>query len=100
MRSRLYLVLESPFESDTAEKIAAFSGGAPAAVLLVEDGVLYAVHSEKRKALKEKNLRILANRTCLTARGFGEFQHEDVEVVDYDKTVDLIMDEYDGVIRL
>ena len=100
MRKRLYLVLHSPFECDCPEHIERFSGNADAGVLLIQDGVYYAVNPERRKALLKRNLKVYALDVCLTARGFGDFHHKDVEVVDSGTAVDLVMDEYDGVIRM
>ena len=100
MRKRLYLVLHSPFECDCPEHIERFSGKADAGVLLVQDGVYYAVNDERREALHQRNLTVYALDICLQARGFGDFHNDDVEVVDSTRAVELIMDEYDGVIRM
>lgn len=100
MRKRLYLVLHSPFECDCPEHIERFSGNADAGVLLIQDGVYYAVNPEKRYALHKRNLRVFALDACLSARGFGDFQVEGVEVVDARRAVELVMDEYDGIIRM
>lgn len=100
MRKRLYLVLHSPFECDCPEHIERFSGKADAGVLLIQDGVYYAVNPESRQALHKRNLKVYALNLCLDARGFGDFQHEGVEVVDSQRAVELVMDEYDGVIRM
>ena len=100
MRKRLYLVLHSPFECDCPEHIERFSGKAEAGVLLIQDGVYYAVNHQRRKALLERNLQVYALDVCLAARGYGDFSAKGVEVVDSGRAVDLVMDEYDGVIRM
>ena len=100
MRKRLYLVLHSPFECDCPEHIERFSGKADAGVLLIQDGVYYAVNPERREALHKRNLKVYALDLCLDARGFGDFEHEDVEIVNSQRAVELVMDEYDGIIRM
>ena len=100
MRKRLYLVLHSPFECDCPEHIERFSGKADAGVLLIQDGVYYAVNPERRRALTMRNLKVYALDLCLDARGFGDFDHKDVEVVNGERAVELLMDDYDGVIRM
>ena len=100
MRNRLYLVLHSPFECACPEHIERFSGKAEGGVLLIQDGVYYAVNPEKREALHKRNLKLYALDLCLTARGFGDFQNDDVEIVNSQRAVELVMDEYDGVIRI
>jgi sulfur relay protein TusB/DsrH len=100
MRSRLFLVLHSPAENDVAEKIELLSGGSGGGVLLVEDGVYHAIVPEHREALLAQNVRIYAATECLASRGYGNFAHPDVEVVDPSRSIDLVMDDYDGVIRV
>ncbi len=100
MKPRLYLVLHSPFECNCAEEIEKFSGNAEAGVLLVEDGIYYAVHPEMRKALHNRNLNVYALDVCMRARGYGTFSDPGVEIVNWGRAVQLIMDEYDGVIRM
>jgi sulfur relay protein TusB/DsrH len=100
MRSRLFLVLHTPFEHDAAEKIGLYSGGSGGGVLLVEDGVYNAVVPEKLEALLAQNVKVYAATECLASRGFGDFEHPEVEVVDPRRSIELVMDEYDGVIRI
>ena len=100
MRNRLYLVLHSPFECDCPEHIERFSGKADAGVLLIQDGVYYAVNPEKREALHKRNLKVYALDLCLTARGFEDFRNDGVEIVNSQRAVELVMDGYDGVIRM
>ncbi len=100
MRPRLYLVLHSPFECNCPEKIEMFSGNADAGVLLVEDGIYHAIISERRQALIKRNLKVYALDLCMKARGYGDFHEEGVEIVDLPRSVELMMDEYDGIIRM
>ena len=100
MRSRLYLVLHSPFECNCAEKIEMFSGNADAGVLLVEDGIYHAVHPDSRKALQKRNLKVYALDICMKARGYGDFSDDSVEIVNSRRAVQIVMDDYDGVIRM
>jgi sulfur relay protein TusB/DsrH len=96
----LYLVLHSPFECDCPEHIERFSGNADAGVLLIQDGIYYAVNHERRAALQKRNLKVYALDICMEARGFGDARPHGVEIVNSQRAVDLVMDEYDGVIRM
>ncbi len=100
MKKRLYLVLHSPFECTCAEMIEVFSGKADAGVLLVEDGIYHAVHPGNRENLKKRNLKVYALDLCMKARGYGDFKSDDVEIVDTQRAVELMMDEYEGVLRM
>ena len=100
MRKRLYLVLHSPFECDCPEHIERFSGNAEAGVLLIQDGVYYAVNHERKEALLNRNLKVYALDLCLDARGYGDLKDDRVEIVNSERAVELIMDEHDGVIRM
>ena len=100
MRKRLYLVLHSPFECDCPEHIERFSGNADAGVLLIQDGIYYAVNHERRMALQKRNLKVYALDICMEARCFGDTRPHGVEIVNSQRAVDLVMDEYDGVIRM
>ena len=100
MKSLLFIVLKSPFISKPVEHIKMLSGDAEKAVLLFEDGVYNAVHSEKRKKMNDNDIKIFAIKDDLAARGYPDFSNEGVDVVDYDSAVDLIMEKYDSVITI
>lgn len=100
MKKLLFIALKSPFICNAAETINTLSRDANKAVLLFEDGVYHAVHSEKRKKLLDSNIKIYAIKDDLSARGYSNFQEEGVEIVDHGTTVDLIMEKYDSVITI
>ena len=71
------------------------------AILLVQDGVFMAdkgcPHSDELKTLKVK---VYASKKHVEERGLGDRLVVDVDLVDYSRIVDLMMDEYDKVISL
>jgi sulfur relay protein TusB/DsrH len=75
------------------------SQGQEAAILLVQDGVFMAdkgcPHSDELKTLKVK---VYASKKHVEERGLGD--RLVVDLVDYSRIVDLMMDEYDKVISL
>jgi len=77
------------------------SQGQEAAILLVQDGVFMAdkgcPHSDELKTLKVK---VYASKKHMEERGLGGRLVVDVDLVDYSRIIDLIMDEYDKVISL
>ncbi len=100
MRSYLFFLLKSPFEDDALSSIKTLAGDAEKAVLLSEDGIYHAVHSEKRTALIDQEIKIFAVEDNLAARGYEDFQHDDVEIIHCDRAVNLIMEEYDTTITI
>jgi sulfur relay protein TusB/DsrH len=100
MKNLLFVVLKSPFIAEAVGCINKLSGNANKAVLLFEDGIYHAVHTEKRKRLLDNNIKIFAIKDDLSARGYNDFQKEGVEVVDYGGAVDLIMEKYESVITI
>ena len=94
MRSVLFIILHSPFEKSMVSRMEMVAGDAPKGVLLFEDGIYYATHPVFREALLKKGIKIYASETGTRARGC-ETGIPDVEFVDYDRAVDLIMEEYD-----
>jgi len=97
MTGRLYFVLKSPGEDDPFELIDALGGGAGNGVLLVEDGVYHAALDKYRNRMLDAGLKVYAMGEDLKAKGFGA--PEGVEVVDYPRAMDLIMEEYGQVVN-
>jgi sulfur relay protein TusB/DsrH len=96
----LFTLLRSPFESNelnTMELIAKDNGRG---VLLFQDAVYYATMKPLREELLSKNYSIYALQDELAARGFGAHSVDGVEVIGYDRAVDLIMEEFDKVVSL
>ena len=77
------------------------SQGQETAILLVQDGVFMAdkgcPHSDELKTLKVK---VYASKKHVEERGLSDRLVVDVDLVDYSRIVDLMMDEYDKVISL
>ena len=77
------------------------SQGQEAAILLIQDGVFMAdkgcPHSDELKTL---NVNVYASKKHVEERGLGDRLVVDVELVDYSRIVDLMMDEYDKIISL
>ena len=77
------------------------SQGQEAAILLIQDGVFMAdkgcPHSDELKTL---NVNVYASKKHVVERGLGDRLVVDVELVDYSRIVDLMMDEYDKIISL
>ncbi|MDY6965980.1 MAG: sulfurtransferase complex subunit TusB [Halobacteriota archaeon] len=99
MRSIAFVILKYPSEGDPTALIKTLAGGAKISVILLEDGVYWAVMSDKQERLQECKAEIFAASDDLIARGFDE-PVSGVKVVDYEKIVEIIMEEYDRVITL
>jgi sulfur relay protein TusB/DsrH len=65
--------------------------------LLIQDAVYYTVSEEGRRLLDE-GFRVYALRQSVEARGIIDRVTDGVELVDYHRVVDLIMDDYDVVV--
>ena len=96
----LFPLLKSPFEKLEFDVMRAVAKDNEAGVLLFQDAVYYATTDHMRNSLLEKCYRIHALGDELAARGFGAFSAKGVEIIDYDRAVELIMEEYDSVISL
>lgn len=100
MKKYLFIVLGSPFKNEVVGMINTLAGDSEKAVLLFEDGVYHAAHSEKRKELADNGIKIYAIKDDLAARGYADIKAEDVNTVDHSGAVDLIMEEYDSAITI
>ena len=94
MTSTLFIALTSPFEKNSIPGMSVLSRSGKNGVLLFEDGIYYATHPAFLSALKEQGLSIYAHTDSCRARGFHKLP-EGVESVDFDRAIDLIMEEYD-----
>jgi sulfur relay protein TusB/DsrH len=65
--------------------------------LLIQDAVFFTVSEEGRRLLDE-GFRVYALRQSVEARGIIDRVVDGVELVDYHRVVDLIMDDYDVVV--
>lgn len=94
MKSVLFIILHSPFEKNMVSRIEMVGGDAPKGALLFEDGIYYATHPKFRDTLLKKGIKLYVSEPCTKARGC-ETGIPGVEFVDYDRAVELIMEEYD-----
>ncbi len=77
------------------------SGGNEVSVLLIQDGVFLAdcgcVHS---RDLAELGIPVYVSRSHAEERGILSRMISDVVLVEYDKVVDLLMEEHDKIISM
>jgi len=96
-RRALLVVATSPAETELDWQLATLDRAAARGVLLLQDGVLFAA-TDAIEGLRRGGVRIHALGPSLEARGLRDRVAEGVEVVDWHRAVDLIMDEYDLVV--
>jgi len=94
----LFTLLKSPFEKDDIATMDIIAKDNEKGVLLFEDAVYYATVEKKRQNLLQKKFSIYVIKEELEARGYENFNADGIEVIDYEKAVDIIMEEYDKVI--
>jgi sulfur relay protein TusB/DsrH len=100
MTNVLFTLLKSPFDSNELHTMELIAKDNDKGILLFQDAVYYATTKRFREELLSKKFSIYALQDELTARGFGAQSVEGIEIVDYDRAVDLIMEEYDRVVSL
>lgn len=100
MISVLFSLVKSPFESNEIQTIDSIIGDNEGGVLLFEDSVYYATTENLREELTGKNYSIFVIAEELEARGYQNFSAKGVEVIDYARAVELIMERFDRVISL
>lgn len=96
-RRALLVVATSPTETALEWQLATLGRAAGRGVLLIQDGVGFAT-TGSIGALRGEGVRIYALGPSMEARGLRDRVAEGVEVVDWHRAVDLIMDEYDLVV--
>ncbi len=96
-KKALMMLNQSPAECDLARQLKAVSGASGAGAVLMMDAVYFAV-TDDGKRLLDAGLKVYALRQSMEARGLCGKAIEGVEVVDYDRVVDLIMEDYDIVV--
>jgi tRNA 2-thiouridine synthesizing protein B len=93
----LLMLNQSPAECDLTRQLAALSTASGAGAVLMMDAVYFAA-TEGGQRLMDAGLNVYALRQSVEARGLTGRTLDGVEVVDYDRVVDLIMEEYDIVV--
>ncbi len=92
----LMMVNQSPWDCSLERPLKVLAGAASGGILLMQDGVLFAATDHGRELLGEGH-QVYALRQSVEARGLSDRLLEGVELVDYRRVVDLIMEEYDVV---
>lgn len=96
----LFTLLKSPFEKDETHTMDTLGGNNEKGVLLFEDAVHYATIEQFRKNLLSKNYSIFAIKEELDARGYEKLSAQGIEIIDYDRAIDIIMEKFDKVVSL
>jgi tRNA 2-thiouridine synthesizing protein B len=96
-KKALMMLNQSPAECDLTRQIEAVSAAKEAGAVLMMDAAYFAA-TEGGQRLMDAGLNVYALRQSVEARGLTGRTLEGVEIVDYDRVVDLIMEEYDIVV--
>jgi len=59
-------------------------------VLLIQDGVLWALDEKTVKDMESKKVNLYAGKEDLEARGYTQGLNKDISILDYDGVIDLI----------
>ncbi len=87
----------SPSECSLDRQLKVLSSVPGGGAILMQDAVYFAATEDGRKLL-DSGVTVYALRQSVEARGLTGRTMEGVELVDYDRVVDLIMEEYDIVV--
>ncbi|MCK4970957.1 MAG: sulfurtransferase complex subunit TusB [Thermoplasmata archaeon] len=93
----LMMLNQSPADCSLERQLKIASTSPKAGAILMQDAVYFAATEEGRKLL-DAGVTVYALRQSVEARGLTGRTMDGVELVDYDRVVDLIMEEYDVVV--
>ena len=93
----LMMLNQSPAECDLTRQLELARGASEVGTVLMMDGV-YFTATEGGKRLMDAGVHVYALRQSVEARGLTGRTLDGIELVDYDRIVDLIMEEYDIVV--
>jgi len=96
-KKALMMLNQSPAECDIARKLKAVAGASGVGAVLMMDAVYFAATPDGQRLL-DAGLNVYALRQSVEARGLTGRTLDAIEVVDYDRVVDLIMEDYDIVV--
>jgi sulfur relay protein TusB/DsrH len=96
-KNALLMLNQSPADCPLDRQLEVLGHAAGKGVLLMQDAVLFTVTGEAGR-FKEAGAKVYALRQSVEARGLVDRVADEVELVDYGRAIDLIMDEYDMVI--
>ena len=93
----LLMLNQPPSECPLERQLEVLSGASAMGALLMQDAVYFAA-TERGRQLLDAGVSVYALRQSVDARGLLGRTMEGVELVDYERVVDLIMEEYDIVL--
>jgi tRNA 2-thiouridine synthesizing protein B len=96
-KKALMMLNQSPAECDLGRQMQVLSKAKEAGAVLMMDAVYFAATRDGQRLL-DAGLAVYALRQSVEARGLTGRTLDGIEVVDYDRVVDLIMEEYDIVV--
>jgi sulfur relay protein TusB/DsrH len=96
-KKALFIIGQPPGQCDLAQTMIVARSSASAGAVLMGDGA-YNVQREHAGPLVDAGIHLYALRDSVDARGLTDRVMDGVEMVDYDRIVDLMMEEYDVVL--
>ncbi len=93
----LMMLNQSPADCSLERHLQVAATAPEAGAVLMQDAVYFAATGDGRKLL-DAGVKVYALRQSVDARGLAGRTMEGVELVDYERMVDLIMEEYDIVL--
>ena len=96
-RKALMMINQSPAKCDLTRHLEVARGASEVGAVLMMDAVYFAA-TEGGKRLLDAGVNVYALRQSVEARGLTGRTLDGIELVDYDRVVDLIMEEYDVVV--
>lgn len=100
MKSTLFVMLKGPHESCDLDLIGRIGGEDRKAVILFEDAVYFSAIGSKGIDLLERVDEAFVIADDLKARGVADRSIEGFQQIDYQRAVDLIMEDYDQTVTL
>lgn len=98
MTSILFLLLKAPQDYSDLSILSEIAGEAPRSVVLLNDAALFPANKDWTDRLKQHVDEIYAMKDDVDARGLPV--RGDVEMIDYPRLVDLIMEGFDQTITV
>ena len=99
MKSKLFIMLKSPHEFTGMDLVRSMAEGAPSAVILFEDAVLFAANAKKGEELRSVVKDVYVIKDDWDARGLPQVM-ADFKMIDYPGAVDLIMERFEQTITV
>ena len=93
----LLMLNQSPTDCSLERPIRVLAGAAAKGALLMQDAVLFA-STDRGHELLDAGVKLYPLRQSVEARGLRDRILDGVELVGYDRVIDLIMEEYDMVV--